>query len=123
MGRDLIGDDIPPDEVNIVEEGNNYGWPLCYGKNVLDTDFHADDHVVVDGTTRKNTARYFNHSCKPNCFVEIADKRIFVYTRRKILPGEELTYHYGKEYWEDIITPKACKCDFCKEKRRLKRKR
>lgn len=38
-GRDLIGDDIPPDEINILRSGNNYGWPLCYGKNVHDTDF------------------------------------------------------------------------------------
>ncbi|OGG28861.1 hypothetical protein A2973_04440 [Candidatus Gottesmanbacteria bacterium RIFCSPLOWO2_01_FULL_49_10] len=36
MGRDLIGDDIPPDEVNIVKEGSFYGWPYCYGKNVRD---------------------------------------------------------------------------------------
>lgn len=26
-GRDLIGDDIPPDEVNIIKEGGYYGWP------------------------------------------------------------------------------------------------
>ncbi|MEK7570013.1 MAG: PQQ-dependent sugar dehydrogenase [Patescibacteria group bacterium] len=38
-GRDLIGDDIPPDEVNIVEHGKFYGWPYCYGKNVQDTSF------------------------------------------------------------------------------------
>lgn len=31
MGRDLLGDDLPPDEINIVEEGKNYGWPYCYG--------------------------------------------------------------------------------------------
>lgn len=36
MGRDLIGDDLPPDEINIVEEGKNYGWPYCYGKKVHD---------------------------------------------------------------------------------------
>lgn len=39
MGRDLLGDDIPPDEINIIEEGKNYGWPICYGKNVHDTNF------------------------------------------------------------------------------------
>lgn len=30
-GRDLIGDDLPPEEVNIIEQGNHYGWPYCYG--------------------------------------------------------------------------------------------
>lgn len=39
MGRDLLGDDIPPDEINIIEEGKNYGWPVCYGKNIHDGEF------------------------------------------------------------------------------------
>ena len=39
MGRDLIGDDIPPDEINIVKEDSFYGWPYCYGKNVQDKTF------------------------------------------------------------------------------------
>lgn len=47
MGRDLLGDDTPPDEVNIVRKGGNYGWPTCYGKNVVDHAFHPDDHVHV----------------------------------------------------------------------------
>ena len=38
-GRDVIGDEIPPDEVNIITEGKDYGWPFCYGQNVHDTDF------------------------------------------------------------------------------------
>lgn len=46
-GRDWLGDDAPPDEVDIVENGKNYGWPECYGANILDTDFHRDDHVHV----------------------------------------------------------------------------
>lgn len=47
MGRDLLGDDVPPDEVNIIQKSKHFGWPLCYGKNVLDTDFHKDDHLHI----------------------------------------------------------------------------
>ena len=83
--------------------------------------FEITRKLVVDGTTRENIARYINHSCKPNCNVEIDGNRIFVHTKRKVYPGEELTFHYGKEYWEDIITPKDCRCDHCKEKRKHKR--
>ena len=36
MGRDWLGDELPPDEINIVEQGRDYGWPDCYGKNVPD---------------------------------------------------------------------------------------
>jgi len=39
MGRDWLGNDLPPDELNIVEQGKNYGWPFCFGKNVHDADF------------------------------------------------------------------------------------
>ncbi|MCH7758993.1 PQQ-dependent sugar dehydrogenase [Patescibacteria group bacterium] len=39
MGRDLLGDDLPPDEINIVESGEWYGWPWFYGKNIEDYDF------------------------------------------------------------------------------------
>ncbi len=43
MGRDLIGDDIPPETVNIVTEGKNFGWPYCYGKNIWDKTFDGSD--------------------------------------------------------------------------------
>lgn len=36
MGRDRLGDDLPPDEINMVENNKDYGWPYCYGDNVLD---------------------------------------------------------------------------------------
>jgi glucose/arabinose dehydrogenase len=45
MGRDLLGDDIPPDEINIIEQGKSYGWPMCYGNNVRDTDFDKNTAV------------------------------------------------------------------------------
>lgn len=47
MGRDLIGDDIPPDEINIVEEGKFYGWPYCYGKKIWDRQFNSSQEAQV----------------------------------------------------------------------------
>ncbi len=51
-GRDLIGDDIPPDEVNIITGpttgvGNppNFGWPICYGQNINDRDFDRNTYI------------------------------------------------------------------------------
>lgn len=44
-GRDMLGEDLPPDEINIIEEGKNYGWPICYGKNIHDTDFDKNVYI------------------------------------------------------------------------------
>jgi len=56
MGRDNLGDELPPDEVNIVkvaDEGNKfgarrYGWPFCYGNRVKDTTFKFDKITRTD---------------------------------------------------------------------------
>ena len=41
-GRDWLGDDLPPETVNIVKEGLDFGWPRCHAGNLLDPDFGAD---------------------------------------------------------------------------------
>lgn len=45
MGRDLLGDDLPPDELNIIREGKHFGWPICYGKNVHDTAYDKNTYI------------------------------------------------------------------------------
>lgn len=42
MGRDHLGDNLPPDEINVLTEGH-FGWPYCYGQNVLDRTFDANN--------------------------------------------------------------------------------
>ena len=42
MGRDFLGDELPPDEINLILEGQNYGWPYCYGKRVHDDRFDPE---------------------------------------------------------------------------------
>ncbi|MEK7496794.1 MAG: PQQ-dependent sugar dehydrogenase [Patescibacteria group bacterium] len=39
MGRDNLGDNLPPDEINIIKPEQNYGWPQCYGQNIHDDKF------------------------------------------------------------------------------------
>ncbi len=45
MGRDNLGNDTPPDEINILKKGGNYGWPICYGKNIHDTQFDKNTYI------------------------------------------------------------------------------
>lgn len=37
-GRDLLGDDLPPCELNLIENDRHYGWPYAYGNKVADPD-------------------------------------------------------------------------------------
>lgn len=42
-GRDWLGDDLPPEEVNIVRAGAHYGWPYCYGNRIVDKEYNRRD--------------------------------------------------------------------------------
>ncbi len=45
MGRDHLGDNLPPDEVNVILGGRDYGWPICYGNRVHDTAFDTNTYI------------------------------------------------------------------------------
>lgn len=81
--------------------------------------FEVDDKYTIDGSPRWNLARYINHSCKPNCEVEI-DKngKILIEAIKNIKEGEEITYDYGKEYFNEFIKPIGCKCEKCINKKK-----
>jgi glucose/arabinose dehydrogenase len=46
-GRDLLGDDFPPCELNRVEEGGFYGWPFANGNREPDPDLGAGREAVI----------------------------------------------------------------------------
>ena len=39
-GRDMMGDDVPPDELNVLtEDGQHFGYPYCHGRDITDPKF------------------------------------------------------------------------------------
>jgi SET domain-containing protein len=82
--------------------------------------FEVTKNKTIDGTARTNTARYINHSHRPNCEVEIYKARVYVFSKRNIKEGEELSYDYGKEFVDEHIKPKGCKCVKCVENKTIK---
>jgi uncharacterized protein len=77
----------------------------------------AIDHLYsLDGSARANTARYINHSCRPNAEAFITQRRrVWIWAKRHIRAGEEITLNYGKEYFDDHIKPTGCKCAVCRK--------
>lgn len=47
-GRDLLGEDFPPCELNAVVEDGFYGWPFAHGANVPDPDLAGRDHPALE---------------------------------------------------------------------------
>lgn len=75
--------------------------------------FEVNAKKTLDGPPRINKAGYINHSCRPNADPVTRKGRIFIMALRNIKAGEEITYEYGEEYWNDHIKPKGCRCAHC----------
>ncbi len=72
--------------------------------------FEITKTKTIDGKPKFNRAGYINHSCRPNCEVEIHGGRVFILALRNIKAGEELSYDYGDEYFNAYIKPLGCRC-------------
>jgi uncharacterized protein len=78
--------------------------------------FIVDSKTVIDAGTDGNEARFFNHSCDPNCESVVEKRRVFIEAIRAIEPGEEMTYDY--QIYRDHDDPEnideifACRCGF-----------
>lgn len=94
------GEVVPTEKAD--EIGGRYLFDLENGKTIL-------------GGTRKNIARYANHGCKPNAEVRVQKDRVYIYSIKKIKAGDEVTWDYGKEYFDWFIKPYGCVCKGCEK--------
>jgi SET domain-containing protein len=109
-------EDMPKDVCIIEYVGRDISGPEEYTSNSKYL-FEISARKTIDGRARSNTARYINHSCRPNAEPEIKKGRVFIFSRRNIKAGEEIVYDYGKSYWNDHIKPHGCRCIKCVEAR------
>ncbi|MCR4279920.1 MAG: SET domain-containing protein [Candidatus Komeilibacteria bacterium] len=78
--------------------------------------FDLGNRYTLDGSTRQNIARYINHSCRSNCDAYRDGYTIYIEAKRKLKSGEEITFNYGREYFDEYINPRGCKCDYCRKR-------
>jgi uncharacterized protein len=83
--------------------------------------FELNARWTLDGSSRRNIARYANHSCRPNAESDIVRGKVILRAIKRIKPGEEITYDYGKEYFDLFLAPLGCRCAACRAKRGRKR--
>jgi uncharacterized protein len=80
--------------------------------------FIVDSKTVIDAGVDGNDARFFNHSCDPNCESVVENKRVFIEATRTVEQGAELTYDYQIQREDDdpdnIDDVFACRCGFVK---------
>jgi len=82
--------------------------------------FELNGRWTIDGSVRKNLARYINHSCRPNAESDVRprERKVFIRAIRNIEPGDEINYDYGTDYFKAYLKPIGCKCDSCERKRK-----
>lgn len=54
-GSDDRGNDVPPEELNLIQEGKHYGWPLCFGKGEIDKIAHVKPGMNPEEFCAKST--------------------------------------------------------------------
>ncbi len=72
--------------------------------------FELNKKFDIDGSPKYNKARYINHSCHPNCEVEINRGHIWISSIKNIKKGDELSYDYGYEFDSEDYKDHVCKC-------------
>jgi hypothetical protein len=102
----------------MVSYADPYSWRKLARENAYlfeyalenDAPHWASEGVAhIDAKTFGNHARFINHSYTPNCDVGrmLLDDgwHVFIVARRDIAEGEQLTFNYGRGYWQGREEP------------------
>ncbi len=67
----------------------------------------VSDKRAIDASQSSDPLRFTNHSCRPNAVLRIRQGRVEFYAMRDLVPGEEITVHYGETHHDGKL---ACRC-------------
>lgn len=73
------------------------------------------DHgnIALNASANPNDLRFINHSCDPNTYMRLTDRRVEFYALRTIKVGEELSCDYGETHHEGKL-PCGCGAKNCR---------
>tara|TARA_A100001011_G_scaffold279860_1_gene289805 strand:- start:1324 stop:1815 length:492 start_codon:yes stop_codon:yes gene_type:complete len=72
--------------------------------------FELNNKYDIDGFVPANKAKFINHSCNPNCEVDIIRNEIWISSIKKIKKNDELSYDYGYSFDKEDFKDHVCKC-------------
>ena len=94
------GDKRADKQIKQYKKNKNNGMVYVFELNKL---------YDIDGSVAHNHAKLINHSCNPNCEVEITNNEIWISSIKRIKKNTELSYNYGYSYDTDYVDH-ICKC-------------
>jgi glucose/arabinose dehydrogenase len=89
-GRDMLGDDFPPDELNLIVRGGFYGWPYLHGDNVPDPEFgepaFLDKNPEILASARLPSFKFRAHNAPLGIhFIKSTDNLPKVYSKTALV--------------------------------------
>ncbi|GMH33559.1 hypothetical protein BSKO_01393 [Bryopsis sp. KO-2023] len=115
---------VPHGHAEVIAGRSEYVFDMCRRTDMSNDNRYLDRHrsdikikYAVDAKNRGNVARFINHSCDPNTFVQPtlsthldeSMPKICLFASKHIFPGEELNYDYGDQFVMECLGGK-CHC-------------
>jgi hypothetical protein len=82
-------------------------------KGVVNMVEFDEGNIALNASVNPNDMRFINHSCDPNTYMRLSNRRVEFYALHNIKPGEELSCDYGETHHEGKL-PCQCGAKNCK---------